>query len=371
MYEDRTYENILAETLERAPDGIDIREGSIFYDAVAGVCFKIARYYADLRNSFDLVFIATAVDEYLDQRGAEYGIVRNPATSARYLFTFEGERPSAGERFFCNGQYFTLGEEKGVVYLEADDTGAGTNGIEAGSAAVPLNNLPGLISATFGKLIEPGVSVESDEDYRQRIQEKIAGPAENGNRQHYKTWCEKDAGVGRARIISLFAGENTVMGVLVGADGAPAAEAVVKRVQEDVDPITLGHEVAYNGKMIPIGDGLGNGKANIGAHFAAVSATAHEITVSFSAVLATGATKEQAAAEASAAITDYFKSLALDTPEGEHIITRLSKVGVLLYEQNSIIDYSDLYFNGQSSNIELKDTEVPILKGVSVSANIR
>ena len=74
MFEDRTYENILEEVLDDAPAGIDTRQGSIFYDAVSGACFKIASLYADIQTAFDLVFITTAVDEYLDQKGAEYGI---------------------------------------------------------------------------------------------------------------------------------------------------------------------------------------------------------------------------------------------------------------------------------------------------------
>lgn len=356
MYEDRTYENIVAEALAKAPPGVDVRQGSIFYDAVAGVCFKIAKYYADLSNAFDLVFLTTAVEDYLDEKGAEYSIFRNPATSARYEFSYTGTRPEERERFFSDGQYFSVVKNNGALYLEADDTGISTNSIVSGSAAVPLRNIKGLTSAAFGNLVEPGVNVEEDEDYRQRIREKIAGPAENGNRQHYKTWCEEVAGVGRARIISLWNGENTVKGVLIGADGAPAAEAVVNRVQEYVDPG---------------GTGLGNGVANIGAHFTASAAEAVEVNVSFKATLVNGATQEQAKIEATEAISAYFKELALDTPENETIVLRITTVGGLLYITPSIVDYRDLTFNGVAQNIEIEATEVAVLKGVTFSVDIR
>lgn len=36
MFEEMTYEKILQDVLDNAPDGIDTRQGSIFYDAVAG-----------------------------------------------------------------------------------------------------------------------------------------------------------------------------------------------------------------------------------------------------------------------------------------------------------------------------------------------
>lgn len=367
MFEDRTYEKIMEETLAEAPPGVDIRQGSIFYDAVAGVCFKIASYYADLRSAIDLVSLTTAVGEYLDDKGAEYGVYRNPATSAVYNFVFTGTGPNIGERFFTDGEYFTLRRIDGVLYLEAESTGSGTNYVEEGATAVPLNNVRGLTSASFGPIFEPGVDVESDEDYRQRIREKVAGPAENGNRQHYKTWCEEVSGVGRARIIPLFAGENTVMGVLLSADGTPAVEAVVNRVQDYIDPITQGLEVEYNGKTLPIGDGIGNGVANIGAHFAAVAAEDLPVLFAFSAELSSGSTKADAEAQAVEAIGNYLKSLALETAEDEQIVVRASAVGALIQGLPSIIDYSGLTLNGDSSNIEVPGTHVATLKEVHIA----
>ena len=60
MFEAQTYDKVLEEILSRAPDGIDLRQGSIFYDAVAGIAFKIAKYYADLEQVFEMVFLVTA-----------------------------------------------------------------------------------------------------------------------------------------------------------------------------------------------------------------------------------------------------------------------------------------------------------------------
>ncbi len=116
--------------------------------------------------------------------------------------------------------------------------------------------------------------------------------------------------------------------------------------------------------------GLGNGAANIGARFTAEAATALRVAVSFSAVLAAGVTSEQATAESSAAITQYFKELALDTPDGEPVVARISSVGALLYALPSIIDYSDLAFNG-GGNIALEDVQVAVLGGVTINATLR
>jgi len=356
LFEDRTYEKILEEALATAPSGVDTRQGSIFYDAVSGVCFQVAKYYADLATAFELVFLTTGVDAYLDMKGSEYGVYRHPATSARYRYEYEGSRPSTGERFFSDGKYYKLIREDGSLYLEAESTGESTSEVLPGSPAVPVNNIGGLTASAFGELVEPGADIEDDEDFRQRIREKIAGPAENGNRQHYKTWCEEVAGVGRARIIPLWDGDNTVKGVIIGTDGTPAASGVVERVQDYVDPGCTG---------------LGNGVANIGSYFTAIAAEALPITVTFNAVLASGATEESATEEATEAIRAHLKELALDTPETEKMVVRISTVGALLYALPSLIDYTGLTFNGEAANIEVDNTRVAVLEEVSASAFVR
>lgn len=365
MFEDRTYENIMAECLATAPQGIDLRQGGIFYDAVAAACVKIAQFYTDIRTVFDLVFVTTAVDEYLDRKGAEFGVARNPATCARFSYQWAGSaEPSVGERFFADGLYFALKRDGGALILEAETPGSACNRLAPGTAAVPVRQIAGLERSAFGALAEPGADAETDEAYRKRIQEKIAGPAENGNRQHYKTWCESVPGVGRARIVPLFAGENTVMGVLIGTDGLPAAQSVVDRVQAYIDPMTIGKTVLVDGELIPVGDGLGDGVANIGAHFAAVAPSRLELNISFAAELSSTTTPEQIQADAAAALTAYLKSLAFET----NTVVRVSAISSMLYALPGLIDYTALTINGGTANLELSDRQVAVLGEVVVHA---
>lgn len=357
MFDDRTYENILQEVLARAPSEIDVRQGSIFFDAVAGTCFQIAKYYADITNAFDLVFLTTAVDEFLDRKGEEHGVFRRQATPAQYEFLFDGSAPSEGDRFFADGLYFSVvvSGENNNLQLKAETSGSLHNYILEGTAAVPVHNIAGLSFAMFGKLLKRGEDAEPDDDYRNRIREKIGGPAENGNRQHYKTWCEGISGVGRARIIPLWNGDNTVKGVLVGSDGLPATDSVVQAVQEYVDPG---------------GTGLGNGAANIGAFFTAAAAIKLDVHVSFHAVLNSSASVEQAKQEATEIITSYLKSMAIDTPDTEKIVIRVSTIGALLFSIPSLIDYSDLRLNGSASNIEVEDGQVAVLTEVTLDVDV-
>ena len=374
--------------MQAAPPGIDLRQGSIFYDAVASAAFKIAGFYADVTTLFDLVFITTSSGEYLDRRGQEFNIWRNPPTRALYAYSYTGARsPSPGERFFQDGLFFTLRRNTDKwpeLFLEADTPGTVSNNIEAGSKATPIKNMPAPSTSTFGNLIEPGADKESDENYRRRIMEKIAGPAESGNRQHYKTWAESVPGVGRARIIPLFAGPNSVMGVIIDTEGLPASQTVIDRVQKFIDPVTNGlmvimspggefeyaPAIAPEGDTVIVGGGLGDGVANIGAHFAAIAPKIVVIDVAFSAELAQDTNTAAIIADTKTAIGSYMSDLNLNNPERTPLVVRISVISAILHNNDGLIDYSNLTLNGGGGNITLTDREVAVLGEVTISVDI-
>lgn len=365
MFEDKTYENLLQSVLDNAPDDIDKRQGSIFYDAVSGVILKISKLYTDLEIIFGMTTIATATGDALDTRVAEYGITRLSATKAKYYAVFEGTMPEINERFFTDGLYFTVQNDGKVTYFQAEIAGESQNNIYPDTPAVPVNNIDGLISAKFGKIYENGSDPEDDESLRTRVKEKIAGPAENGNIQHYKTWCESIDGVGKAKIFPLWNGENTVKAVLIDTTGKPLGSAKVEEVQNYIDPADKGMTAVIDGKSYIIGDGLGNGKANIGAHFTAVSADSLEISVSFNAELTTGADHQTIQNEVFEAIEEYFKNLVLG--ENSEIIVRVSAIGAILSNIKNLVDYTNLKLNNNTQNITVENDFVPVLREVKIT----
>ena len=84
MFEDYTYERLLEDVLNNAPEGIDTRPGSIFYDAVSGILIKVAKLYTDLDLIVEMTSIVTATGDALDAKAGEYGIDRQQATKAKY-----------------------------------------------------------------------------------------------------------------------------------------------------------------------------------------------------------------------------------------------------------------------------------------------
>lgn len=369
MFENMTFENILQDVLDNAPDGIDTRQGSIFYDAVAGPCLKIAKLYTDIDIARKMASIATAIGDDLDDKADEYGVTRHAATPAKYRFSFEGTTPETGTRFYNDGLYFLLRYNtlEGEYYLEAEVPGESGNVIYAGTAAIPVNEIEGLKNAKFGEIYENGTDREKDESLRTRVREKIAGPAENGNKQHYKTWCESIDGIGHARIYPLWNGPNTVKAVLIDSSGRACSSAKIAEVQKYIDPATNGYTATVDGYAYTVGDGLGEGVANLGAHFTAVSAREIKIDVSFTADLASGFTPQEVRSQAQEAIAAYLKDLTLTTAAADDVVIRAARIGAIIIELDSVLDYKDLTLNGGTENIKPGADFIPVAGEVTVA----
>lgn len=369
MFEDMTFENLLDEVLGEAPDDIDTRQGSIFYDAVAAITLKIAKLYSDLGLVIDMTTVATATGDALDTKAGEYGVYRHDATPARYYVNFEGTIPNEGERFFTDEFFFVFRYDSmnNVRYLEAEDTGTDGNAVTPGTPALPVGNIEGLVSAIFGKIYEYGADIESDNALRARVQSKIAGPAENGNKEHYKLWCEEVENIGRARIYPLWNGPNTVKAVLVDVKGNPCSQTKVLEVQNYVDPATRGYKTIVNGKVYVVGDGLGEGRANIGAHFTAMSAEALAVNVSFVAELEKNYTVEAVMAKVKEEVSGYLQRLCINAKETADVVVRLTTIGGILTDLPGIVDYSNLLLNDKSENIIPGQDEVPVLGEVTIT----
>ena len=252
--------------------------------------------------------------------------------------------------------------------LESEVLGTATNSILPGQNVVPVYEVNGLEACTLGSLYIPGAEEETDDDLRSRWQEKKTGPAQNNNRSQYKVWCEERAGVGRAHILPLYGGENTVKAVIYSTEGGIPAKSILEDVQSYIDPIVEGYQVTVNGKALTFSDGLGDGVSDLGAHFLAAAPEAVAISVSFSADLKSGYSKQTAQTEVQNAIKTYFKTLVVDGDED--ITVRVSSIGSLIASAESILDYvpASLKLNGSTENVKVGKESTPVLKEVLIDA---
>lgn len=236
-----------------------------------------------------------------------------------------------------------------VQKLKVD--GKVANNILPGTAAVPVDAVDGLTSSRFGKISEYGTEAEDDESLRSRLREKISGFGENGNKAHYKRWCESITGVGRARIFPLWNGENTVKAVLISYDGLPCTEDTVDEVQEYIDPG---------------GTGLGEGAANLGAHFTAVKAESKTINVSVTVEIESAANQEDVLNHIKTSLKSYFKMQVMQSSDSEETSIRYSGIGAVISSISGVVDYCDLRLNGSSLNISVDVYSVPVLGVVDI-----
>ena len=70
MYEHITFDVILERMMDRVPNNIDKREGSIIYDALAPAAVELAQMYIELDVILNETFADTASREYLIRRAS-------------------------------------------------------------------------------------------------------------------------------------------------------------------------------------------------------------------------------------------------------------------------------------------------------------
>ncbi|MTI56165.1 baseplate J/gp47 family protein [Geosporobacter ferrireducens] len=343
MFEDKTYEAILQRMLDRVPDTVDKRQGSIIYDALAPAATELTQMYIELDNQLNLVFASTSSDKYLEMRTTEMGIIRQPATKAKKKGLFYGASNTPmdipmGKRFSIDGLNYvavsrlTLGE----FVMECEIAGAIGNS-PVGSM-LPIEYINGLSKAELAEIVEEGIDEETDQRLLERYQLRVRQPTTSGNVYHYKQWALEVPGVGDAKIFPLWNGNGTVKIVIVDTEKQPASPTLIISTAEHIETVRpIGAEIT----VVP-----GIGKL---IHAAAV------------VVLASGYTLQQVIDTFRVALEEYFRSIAF-----EMTYVSYAKIGTILLGVSGVIDYSNLTLNGTTANIALADEEIPILGTVEL-----
>lgn len=336
MFEDKTFENILNDMLSRAPSDVDKREGSIIYDALAPAAYELAQAYFLLKNYVDLYSVDTAVSEYLDRKAADYGIIRKPATNAIRKIETSGPTPM-GSRWGLAGTTYVVNEMiSSNVYSATCEQPGEIGNMYSG----PLENIDNVsdVTATLTDIIVSGSDAETDEGLRNRIQQYLINPAQDGNIAQYLKWATEYPGVGAAKVFPLWNGGNTVKIAITNSQYLPAESSLVQEFQNYIDPNS---------------EGLGNGVAPIGAKVTVTGGTPITINVEANVVLNEGYTEPEGAEEA---ISQYLASIVFKKNTVSYM-----KIGSALLDCPSIADLSNLKVNSGTGDIALTGDEIPVL----------
>ncbi len=336
MYEDMTFENIMDDMLSRVTNDVDKREGSIIYDALAPCAYKLAESYFMLNNFIDLVSGDTAVGEFLDRVVADYGITRKPATFAiRQIET--SSSVSIGTEWGLNETSYIITELISINIYKAQCEQLGSIGNTYTGQLENIDNVSG-ITATLTDIITAGEDAETDDNLRARFYTQIQAPSTSGNADNYKKWALEVPGVGDAKVFPLWNGNGTVKMIVV--DENMAIDTTL--------PITVFN---YIETVRPIG-----------ATVTVESPGEKLINVSASVTLDNSKTLEEVKTAFTSALSLYLREIVFKTYSVSY-----ARIGSLLLSTSGVADYSNLLVNGETANISLSDTEIPILGTVTLS----
>ena len=355
MWEDMSYENILDDMLSRVTSDVDKREGSIIYDALAPCAFQLAQNYFLLNNFIDLVFIDTAVGEYLDRAAEDCGLQnpRKPATKAirqietsgtvaigtRWGMNLDTEvdvYDDVGEMIKTQNLPYEITEPLGDNVYSAICEYAGEAGNIYTGQLENIDNVSG-ITATLTGIVTSGQDRETDENLRTRLRAYLQRPSTSGNPFNYEEWALLVPGVGGAKVFPLWNGNGTVKVMVVDSN---------MEIDTTLEPLVS----AYIETVRPIG-----------AKVTVDSPVSNEIDISANIVLDGSIAYDNVLDRFTTEVANYLKELVFETYSVSY-----AKIGSILLSTPGITDYSDLTVNEGTGNITIGDTEMPILGTITL-----
>lgn len=348
MNEIPTYEEILQRCLDRIPNTIDKRQGSIIYDALAPCCVELAQMYIELSGIYDQVFIDTAVGEALDKLVEQNGVKRKDATYALRKGEFNMVVPV--DNRFSDGEntYIVIENIAGTnnSILRCEQAGAVGNSYYG--SLTPITYLQGLTKAELTDIIDMGDDIESDEDLRIRYIESVTAPQFGGNVSDYQNKVKSLTGVGGCKVIPIWNGGGTVKLIITNSQGGIPTQSLVDDVQEAVDPNQ---------------DQQGLGIAPIGHIVTVEGAAAKKIAVSATFTLESGVDPTDIQDSVNNIVDNYFKSLSNNWDKEDNLIARISQLETRLLGVAGVLDITNTKMNNSSSNLSLESNEIPVREG--------
>lgn len=347
---------------EANSNGIDVSEGSIFWDATRPVALeKSEMIQFKLNETIKICFPQWAYGIYLDMHAQMHGLERKAAVKATgalritgtpgtpipqdFLFATPAAGGTASVEFKVKTS--TLIPAGGTIdALEIEAVQAGTIGVvDANTITLMVQPLQGIASITNPEATTGGTETEDDESLRQRILEDGQIIPLSGSDTDYVKWAKEVPGVGIAFTIPEWNGAGTVKVIIIDANGTPANTTLVNSVQNYIAP-----NMKNRGGLAPIG-----------ALVTVAPPVAKAINYSFSWVLEEEADPEKTLKALQQALNLYY------TEVGVGGLLKYQKISSQISNTAGIADFSGLTINGGTGNIQLAGDEFPVTGTVTVS----
>ena len=361
------YEDILRRMLGAVSDERDKRQGSIIYDTLAPVAAELAQMQI-VRDIFEeQTFLTTASGSNLDNRAADFAIIRYPASHAVRIaeMTDTDGVPldlPVGNRFStpntAGGLNFTLiapYDAPGRALLTCETSGTVGNAFLG--ALLPLFAINNLGTATMVGTYTPARDAETDAELRARVLERINQKAFGGNVAQYTEWAQAVSGVGDVKVFPVWDGGGTVMLSVIDGEYNPVTPDFIEVVQTIFDPIP--------------NNGLGLGTAPIGHRVTVVTPAAAAVDIAATVALQPGYTIPQLQASIEVAIADYLLELRHHWADSDTLYVFTARVAAAIIGIEGVSNVTGLTINGNAADLSLPQSPVsqlvPVLGGVVLS----
>ena len=339
-----TYEEILQRMLDRVPNNIDKREGSIIYNALAPAAVELAQMYIEVERILNEGFADTASREYLIKRAAERGITPEPATAAIVRGEFNVDVP-IGSRFSLDDLNYVVVEkiEPGIFKLRCETFGSKANGYLG--TLIPVEYIEGLTTAEVTEILVPGEDEEETEVFRERYFRSFDPESYGGNIADYKQKTKSIPGVGSVKVYPVWNGGGTVKLVIIDSEYQKPSSELVDQVQTIIDPVQ--------------NQGMGLGVAPIGHVVTVEGVKERVVNISTNITYQQGWQWEDIKPYIEEAIDEYFLELIKEW-EDVDIIIRISQIETRILGIEGVIDVGNTEINGVAENLVLESDEIPV-----------
>lgn len=348
MYEDVTYEVILKRMLDKVKSqtpGIDTREGSIVYDALAPAAAELQNLYIQLDWMADQSFADSQNREYLVRRCAERGIIPSPASKAVLKGEFNQDVP-VGARFSLGILNFAAVGKIGDGVYQMECESYGIQGNQNLGMMVPIEYIKGLTKAELTEVLIPGEDEEETEHLRKRYFASLNSQAYGGNIADYKEKVNSITGVGGVKVFPAWNGGGTVKLVMISSEYKTPSRELVAFVQETVDPLQ--------------NTGKGYGLAPIGHVVTVAGAGETKIDIATRLTYQTGWDYQRCEEAILEAVDRYLDELNRTWEDSQMTVVRVSRIESRLLDVEGIMDAADTVINGKSGNFQLPADSIAV-----------
>lgn len=369
--EEMDFDYFINEALSHVPDGFDIREGAIMYDALAPASHVISEYALKLHEMLLNTYTQTARGEFLDYRAAERGLSRNKATYTQVLAKFTDTSGQAfnvdlGARFSALGIepiYYKVSKKRADGMYEMTAETAGNNANRYTGQILPIDAVSDL---GFSEIIDveiPARDDESDDDLRKRILAENLFTRYGGNVADYIGIFQEMSDVGAVQVYPTWNGGGTVKLVILNNDFKRPSEGLIEKVQQAIDPQDM--------------PGDGYGLAPIG-HTVTVAAPTPK-TIKFDIQIETESQLSVSDVESDVkkAVSDYIDKVNRErwsTVVGERkysVTVYRSQLIAEVLNVPGVVNVAVLNLNDEDKDIAITSTnklqEMPVVGGVNVT----